>query len=436
MTDAPTPPSGPRDTLVEAEEALRAGERERAINLVGHALRSAPDRREAYDLAARALEGEDGSEAAGADKAGLLFRLCYDNFEHPGYFYKLGFNFMQADLPHLALPVLERAHTLGADDGNIRVEYAVALAENGRHADARDVLATLPRELFDANPGVRFLAGWCALLTGDAATARVARDSLSTPGAKKSIDPPLIERLTLAIDRYQALAPLAAGDLRGWHFVQYGGAILSVSDTPGMGGRFGMLLETEASLQARLAGFVDFLRAVAFDVKRVVTLPSRDAEIVGRLIAKRLPAPREAFVPHGAMTPGTLIVAANAAELGTVQYLGARSPDYLVYAHTVNWTRSAPFVPDVAGLLTQAHFFPWQRAITFDAEGRSVERGDDPRPPERVAEYVARETEDVTAIDAPTYDAGRGLSLFAGDERVTIRPAYRQESPVPAKRMI
>ncbi len=420
--------STPDQALQQAEAALADGDRERALQLTGLALTMDADLRAGYDLAARTLEG-----VARDREAGLLFRLCHDHFDDPRYFYELGFSFMQADAPHLAQPILRRAFALAANDPNVRVEFAVALAETGRHAEAVSVLAPLDDATLARNPAVRVHLGWCSLLSGDLDGARAALDRLAddTPAE-------LRERLELGVARADAFGIPAGDDLVGWHFVQYGGALLATSSAPGMGGRFGALAETRDDVADRLSGLITLLERSERPVRAVIAATDRDSEILGRAVAEHVDVPFARFVPHAEVHDGTLICAANADALAPIPYLRVRAPELTVYAHTVTWTRSAVFVPDVAGLMSAATYPPWRRAMRGDTEtARTVERGEDPRDATVIADEIARlvrERPNASVPDRLVEHAA--LSLWAGDGRVVTRPPYRQESAVATKRFL
>ncbi len=431
-----TPPApDPRNPLEEADSALEEGDLDRALNRVGHCLRSRPHAREAYDLAARILEKK------GSSKEGLLFRLCHDNFESPRHFYDLGFHFMAADLPHMARPILSRAFDLGPDNPNVRVEYAVALAETGSHDRALDVLKDLDPTLLRQNPGIVFLHGWCRLLSGQTEEAGQALEVLDRLQASPGFDPRLRERLGLGFERARAVGRPDPDDLAAWHFIQYGGVVLSQNDLPDMGGRYGVIWESYEEVAGRLASLLALLKHLEVEVTAVITPGGKDAEVLGRAVARHLHIPRRAFVAHEAVKPGTLFCAASPEDLVEVPFLARCSEGLLAYAHRLCWTRSAPLTPDVVGLMAQAHFFPWNRALSFDSvEKKVVERSEDRRPPAAIAGHLA----DLIPDAAPEaflkrldfFHRHRALTLMDGDDCITYRPAFRQESPVKSNRFL
>lgn len=426
-----TPP--PRNPLEEADAALEGGDLVRALNLVGHCLRNRPHAREVYDLAARILERKGGG------KEGLLFRLCHDNFEAPHHFYDLGFHFMAADLPHMARPILCRAFDLGPDNPDVRVEYAVALAETGSHDQALDVLKDLEPSLLRQNPGTVFLLGWCHLLCEQTEEAGQDLELLDKLQTSPRFDPRLRERLSLGIERLRAVGSPDPDDLSAWHFIQYGGVVLSQNDVPGMGGRYGVIWESYAEVADRLAMLLALVKHLEVEVATVITPGGRDSEVLGRAVARQLHIPRKAFVAHEPVKPGTLFCAASVEDLVEVPYLIRYSRGILAYAHRLCWTRSALLTPDVAGLQTQAHFFPWNRALSIDSvEKKVVERSEDVRSPAAIAGHLV----DLIPDAAPEafrkrldfFHRHRALTLIGGDDRITYRPAFRQESPVQSNR--
>jgi tetratricopeptide repeat protein len=423
------------DPLHEASAALGAGELDRALHRVSHALRRDPHTVAVYDLAARILE-----EKGGHDRQGLLFRMCADHFDEARHFYRLGFEFMAADLPTMARPVLARAWQLDPDNTDIRTEYAVALAETGDHARALTILSGLDRRLIRSHPSIRFLEGWCRLLTGDLPGAEQALAALDTPAEGCALEPTLRERLALGTARMRAIGCPGPRDIAGWHFIQYGSALLATSSTPATGGRFGLLAETYQDLGRRLAALVAFVKRLPFAIHRV-THPAdqHDSIILGRALATRLAIPHTPLDPGDPPDPGSLLVAAGAENLAPWTHLHQRQPAVVVYAHRLIWTHSAPLVPDVVGLMAQAYFFPWNATFVLDPiENRAVERPRDHRPPEEIADHLASHIPSDVPPDLAErlsfFEQNRNLSLHGGDARVTLRPPFRQESPVAGTR--
>ncbi|MBN2490988.1 MAG: tetratricopeptide repeat protein [Planctomycetes bacterium] len=418
--------------LASARKLLASGEPARAIQLVARVLRDDPDAREAYELAAEALERQVGS-----GPQALLFRRCHEDFADPRSFYELGFDFLSGDLPDLARPLLDRAFRLAPNDVAVRVEYAVALAETGDHAAASRVLEELPAAAAGDRPSLVFLAAWCRLLTGDADGAARGKERLDRLARSTPVDAMLRERLELGLERLRALGrPPGPQDLRGWHFVQYGGALLTTRAQAGTGGRYGVLVESFEALGQRLAILIALLRRLGLAVARIATPAAQDADILGRALAARLHVPAVPWPTADSPGDGTtLVCAASVDDLGAPAALVRRAPTTVLYVHRLAWTRSAAVVPDVTGLMARVHFLPWGRTLQLDAASRRVfEQAADPRPPAEIAAHVGALIPEPPAEDAAAvlacYVRHRALSLYAGDERVTLRPGFRQESPV------
>lgn len=433
MKPAPTQPSDPLD---QAEAAFKQGRLDHAVQLLGLCLRMDADDRRVYDLTASVLETRGGQ-----GRQGLLFRMCADRFDDARPFYELGFEFMAADLPHMARPILERAARMDPDNVDIQVECAVAQAENGRHDEALATLERLPDAIRRGQSRIAFLQAWCRLLTGDLRSAESAIERFDTDPEAPRLEPGLAARLRLAVARLRAWGVPGEHDLRAWHFIQYGGAILSTGEAPGMGGRFGVLSENHEDLAARLADLEGLLRDLEFPLSRVVTPDQADSEVLGRVIAKRFRVPRTVFEPGAAVQPGTLLCVSGVDDLADATGLTARDPNLLVYAHRLSWTQSAPFTPDITGLVAEAHFLPWHRTFRLDAtEKKIVEHPPDTRPPAQIAQHVFRLVPDPPAADdAPwrrTYTRHRALALYGADQSIGPRPAFRQESPVPGRRFL
>jgi len=427
----------PSDRLLQdARAAYEAGAHDEAIRFVSHCLRNDPDERRAYDLAALILEAKDASI-----REGLLFRLCHDNFEEARHFYRLGFRFMGADLPHLARPILDRACRLDPVNPDIRIEFAVSLAETGDHRGALTTLGQLDPALPSHNPSVVFLDAWCRLLTGDEPGASRGLERLDAMQAAPRYDPALRERLELGLERFRAVGRPDRADLPGWHFIQYGGAILDASDLGEMRGRYGLVLETYEELGARLAALAALTERLSLPVKRVLTLESDDAVVLGEALARRWNVDSAPLPPDEVPKAGEVLVAAALGDLDRAPRLARRIPGSVLYAHKLDWTRSAPVSPDVTGLVVQAHFFPWNRAYRHDRlENRFIERPPDRRPREEIVDHLAdripARPPQALAERLDFYVQQRALSVFAPDSPIARRPPFRQESPVAGNRFV
>jgi hypothetical protein len=296
--------------------------------------------------------------------------------------------------------------------------------------------------LLPSNPSIVFLDAWCRLLTGDEAGATGGLERLDTLRSVTQFDPTLRERLHLGLERFRAVGRPDSADLGAWHFIQYGGAILDVSDLGGMGGRYGLVLETHEELGGRLAALVALTERLSTTIKRVLTPESDDAVVLGLALARKW---RVECVPLSGDAPppkaGEVMIAAALSDLDHAPRLARRTPGSILYAHKLDWTRSASVTPDLIGLVVQAHFFPWNRAYRLDpVENRLIERPPDRRPREEIADHLAdqipaRPPERLIERMA-FYVAHREMSLFAGDSRIARRPPFRQESPVAGNRFV
>ena len=244
--------------------------------------------------------------------------------------------------------------------------------------DGRDLLSET--ELLDSG----LLAAEAALYLGrrdvalhflDEAEARVPDD-----GQRARLD-----ALHALLGRASHWDDLETADLRAWHFIQHGGVILKTAggyfEDGSRAGRFDVLdlrADMVAFLLERLAGLIERLELEV----EVVAPTGPVAAPLAHALAARLGAEAVKDIVGREGRP-TLLVAANAGELEPLcAGLAKHRPDLHVFALNLDWSRDAAVLPDVAGILSQRAFLPWEERYAMDPDTKAMRSlPADERPP-------------------------------------------------------
>ncbi|WPV67001.1 hypothetical protein [Chitinophaga sp. LS1] len=167
----------------------------------------------------------------------------------------------------------------------------------------------------------------------------------------------------------------------------------------------------------------------------VVSLPDRDSEIVGRVLAKELGIGFGLYDPQK-LNQDCLIVSADSSYFQDYEQLNGINNNQVVFSANHSWLDNAIVSPDIIGFMTQTYSFPWSGGgmRVTDVESGKIEK----IPPDnRSAEEIAmdifnikQEPEDIDKhlefyLEHKQYLKGIGNS--SGDKRYN----FMIESPVP-----
>jgi tetratricopeptide (TPR) repeat protein len=424
--------------LEAARQALDEGRPREALGHLTHGFGQDAGHRPLYALAATCLR------RLGEDEEARLFEAALDDFHAAEPFYALGYHLVEGERYELALPFLERAHDLAPGRVDVALELAQTYTSRFRPQDARELLQRtgLRRDFW-----ATYEFHWASLLCNrPQGVTDFVRDARATVAAA-ALDPGTRRSLDFALDKLEQVRarlvafPAPRPRVQDWHFVQYGAAILDYFDdrtaAGGLevaGGRWVALWGGEAHIAMVLHKLRDLLAALDRLPERVLGLPDRDAEIVGRAAALLLDRPYEAAPPEAVAQPHTLLVAADNRQLGDRGLLPVLEGQ-TVFALNLHWLHRGGATPDVAGVLSQYFALPWSGGmIQVDPETRETVRpAPDTRPPGVIAGELAATPpeEDPRFEEILSFYVARAAYLPGGPRGGGTRLPFLPDSPVP-----
>jgi tetratricopeptide (TPR) repeat protein len=432
-------PASPADTHLDAAQAaINKGEHETALRQLRFGFLADPAHRPLYQTASSCLRQMQGDEEA------QLFEEAYSQFEDPTPFYRLGSHFSQIGQTDLAVPFLERSLQLAPDNIQIATELGLAYTSAFQPQRARQVLA---RFLDRGDYWASYQYYWSSLLLNQPDGVReFIKISLSDltesdlePRVKAAVRYTL-DQLERALHRLDIVQP-PEDNIRDWHFIQYGAAILDVMDQRisqdgdrVAGGRYVALWPQYEKLSGVLHKADRLLEAIGRRPNRVLALPDRESEILGRALAIIMDLPFQSATAAQAGMANQVIVAADNRLLRFPE-LANTKPDQSLIAVNLNWLEDSPINPDVCGFMTQLCRYPWEAgSIRVDPDSEQMqETPADERPAEEIAAELA-ETEpeqDHSFEDALHSYKSHAIYLAGGAKGGPHRPPFRTDSPLP-----
>lgn len=226
--------------------------------------------------------------------------------------------------------------------------------------------------------------------------------------------------------------------IRDWQFIQYGGVVLDYFEDDEdyvAGGRYVASWGSYESIKTLANKVKQFANKLSISFLSVVSLPDRDSEIVGRVLAKELGIGFGLYDPTK-LNQDCLIVSADSSYFQNYEQLNEINNNQVVFSANHSWLNNAMVNPDIIGFMTQTYSFPWSgdgMRIT-DIESGEIEKNlPDNRSVEEVATdifNIRQEADDINKhlefyLEHKEYLKGIGNS--SGDKRYN----FMIESPVP-----
>jgi hypothetical protein len=440
-----------------AIDALEAGDARGAFGAVRQVLGYPTALDESQWPEAMAVFARIASAIVGEEWAGHV-RAVADAPSDVRALYKLGYELIEQSLHSIAAAVLDRANRLAPEQQPIVSELVSALEDAGLNERACQVLRESPRVL-GADPLCQYLLGFNALMTAD---LRTPRDVLAGAPASVQQDERLgymFGQLRQMLDRADALLIAGASklddrDLRGWHFVINGSALLHLSPygfDAGMNGRYAYIQDSASACHEavqRLAAVLNEWQAAlsAALPRRIFLLPDRESAALGTAAARVLGVPAEAWPVEGCAEPGLIV----AYDLGKVPDEVLRTfrehrAGQLLWGHAACWTRAGPISADLVTYLYQVNLSPWEPGrLKVGAKGGKVESAAavEGTPAMLADSIVSTQLEESALADLPRLRtlarAAAGVSGAAAGGAFlpngAIRRRQRADSPVKSSR--
>lgn len=280
----------------------------------------------------------------------------------------LGYQLVEFDLAEVAVPYLRRVRKDMPQELRVVTELAAALERSGRHAEARDTLLATPESLSEYWP--RYLVCFNSIFAGDLDTAREHAPELNpsddTEGSREAT-----ERILDMLRRADAItpeSPLDPSDLRGWHYVLNGGALLHLSPygfDEGMNGRYAFFQDGVSGIRRDLDALVAALGARGERPNRVLHLDDHGSRVIALALSKML------GVETSPWSPGAegLTVAYDMASIElTYELVEGLREGGTFFIRCACWTSPPPTPPDFLGYLHQVNIEPWGEVMSFDQD--------------------------------------------------------------------
>lgn len=431
-----------RRYLKAAQKAWKAADPRGALRELAQGLRADAGHKPLYKLAAkclRALEAEDEAR---------LVEAVLADFHSADPFYALGDYYADDQNFALSIPILERAHALAPQ----RLDVALTLAQSyTSRFRPQDACAALQRAGLQDDFWATYEFYWAALLCNqhltdiaefvEAERAHVARADLEAE-LRDSLNYAL-DKLEQASARLQAFPPASPPRIWDWHFIQYGGAILDYFDDreaeDGLtvaGGRWVALWASSAHVAMLLDKLGQLLTTLERAPQRVIALPDRDSEIIGRAAALLLDLPFDLAVEEmgeSLAQPHSLLVAADQRQLRDKALLPVLAGQ-TIFALNLHWLHHGGLTPDIAGVLTQALYLPWDSGTRVDWKTQQIVHTDpDTRPAEVIAQELAatEPKQDARFEETLAFYRARAAYLKGGERGGDLRLPFHCDSPVP-----
>lgn len=317
--------------------------------------------------------------------------------DSPDRMYRLGYELVDVGLPEIAASVLWHCLALVGESEEVVCELVSALESALRHGEAFAVLDEHP-DLRAHGYLPRYLYAYNAAMSARLAVTRATLPTLASTEPDTAVLHATIAGIVERADRVEAITPLDARDLRGWHYVLTGGLLAHQSpygfDEP-MHGRYAWLADSIPLIAAGLERLHKLVRDLGLPC--VYAPPRRDDEILAEAISLRLGIPRAPWPAVGVPAPGLVAVYdLHHLPLHFAPQLEQRRPDQILFAHASPWTTDSPIAPDVTTLLYQSLVSPWAEP-------------DDERSIETIAKVIAEspglDADEMIADEAARWDA-------------------------------
>lgn len=418
------------DYLMAAREALDSGNARQAYALVTGAMLNDPGRSDLCMAASESLRWLGRSHLAA-----LYERAA----THPADYLtvlELAQEVLAIGDAPLAIDFARRAVDLNPRSLPSIGLLALALAADFRPAEGRDLLIDY-RELEFSHGFVR---AWCALLCGEIDSVLRFVEDARMDSQIFQIEPEVRGHRDYWVGYIeQCLARRVtvdepSCDLRSWHFIQYGAAILTTNPAVGsMAGRFTANWPSYREVAAIVKALHDLLVRTERRPTLVVAAPGRDSAIIGRIAAEYLRVPIVGATDAHAEEANTLIVAARADNLVDLP-IASTSRRQTVFAFEFNWLIPGFTVPDICGMLSLSCTLPWHAETRFAVSASKLGTGNEPAESEVVKRILDAEGDtNQSAVAAMPFYLERAGDL-KGHRSRQRREQFRRDSPVPTNR--
>ncbi|ANE52111.1 tetratricopeptide repeat protein [Flavisolibacter tropicus] len=377
--------------------------------------------------------------AIGAVDEQKLFEAVCSNQNDAKAYYDLGKTYSSIEHYDLAQVFYEKALLLDPKNEELPHDLALCYARRFNVSKALEVLTNNPPNDFW---GLYFL-NKCKILNQKMDGVQEFVNDLMAflqeqPDQERvAVAKMKIEELQETVQRYNTI-PTIQTHIRDWQYIQYGSVVLDYfedSEDYVAGGRYVASWGSMESIKMLASKFKQFVNKLSISIQSIVSLPGRDSEIIGRVLAKELGIGFSFYDPEE-VNHQALIVAANSSYFDAYEELSTVNSGQILFAANHNWLASTMISPDIIGFMTQSYSFPWNGGgmRVTDTESGAVESiPPDDRSEEEIATDIfnIEPSSDNSNEHLEFYlahkDYLKGIGTLSGNKRYNLMI----ESPVP-----
>ncbi|MGQ9629697.1 MAG: tetratricopeptide repeat protein [bacterium] len=429
--------------LEGAKASFEEGAYRHAFDLLRWALINNPKSKAGYELAVKVLR------ALGEEEEAMMFEEVLEAADEAEPYYHLGYHYIDCGQYDLAAALLGRCAELAPDSPEVNHELGYALMKTSRFAEA--ISAFHRAFALEEDFPTAFSLSRCYALTNAVEEAeeymrRAKRLAVEDDHRE------LIAELRGIITRLRRFPPSGFKNIRDWHFIEYGGSILNLAEEEFgegnyvAGGRYVILWSSYQLVGRILTTLVRMMKRLSYR-PRFVLSHGEPARPLSWAVSMALDIPIEEFDPWNTPRERGILITARSEDLGDiVDSLRDHSENLAVFSFSLCWTKDQLVVPEIAGLMSQVCFLPWdeQMRAEYDRnEGRRriVNVPKDPRPPQEIARNIwgacdgSREEDELARI-LNYYSARRDFLFFNNSNKYPKRAYFSLESPVSGAKFV
>ncbi len=343
------------DYLLAARAAIDAGDFRRSYMLVTGAMQIDPNRSDLY------LAADESLRWLGRTRLADLYEAAAPRTAGHDTVLELAHEILATGDAPLAVNIARRAVVLKPGSPPALGVLALALAADFRPAEGRTLLLDYRELEFDQ----AFVRAWCALLCGEVDSVlrfvedtRIDLQCVPVDSATRTRRETWTQYMEDCLARRSTIEE-PSGDLRAWHFIQYGAAIMTESpDLSTAGGRFTATWKSYREVTAILKALYDLLIRTNRRPALVLAAPGRDSSILARVASALLDVPFHEATDAPMDRDGALIVASRGSDLAGLP-VEVTLRGQTVFALDFDWLAPGLVVPDICGMLSLSCTLPW-----------------------------------------------------------------------------
>lgn len=348
----------------------------------------------------------------------------------------LGNYFYSSGNYRYATPFFEKAREISPDNRDSLLLLSKCYSKSFQPAKALEILKLNDESDFE----IQYYRQLLKILNGNTDGVNEIIEKLSHQVQANKDDPDsnmkiyMLYYLERVYVRFLALENIEE-HIRAWQFILYGSVVLQTNENEDLpnGGRYTVVMASYKAVKLILNRLKMLIETLQIPVKKVASIQSRNAEILGRAIAALLKVDFQ-FYDEGDFS-NTLIVADEKFELGEGEDLFHVQNGNFIFTAWHKWTTEGDLCPDIIGCMAQEYYYPWEggNMIMKDAERGIIDTTEEDH---RNTELISKDI--LNAPDLPVmedewlkfYSNYKKYLTGIGDESSIVRSHFEMDSPV------